>query len=100
MTNQASAACFASLVASASVEISSRGHQLQELRNNFAPGKDVTITFLPGDNTATTLELRPRSAAPALIQFPILPRAKSPHAKRLTTFFRVCAVRPMPGASS
>jgi methylenetetrahydrofolate reductase (NADPH) len=50
MLNQASSACFASLVASASVEISSRGHQLQELRDNFALGTDVTITFLPGDN--------------------------------------------------
>ena len=35
---------------SASVEVSSRGHQLQELRDNFRPGTDVTITFLPGDN--------------------------------------------------
>jgi methylenetetrahydrofolate reductase (NADPH) len=38
------------LLAAASVEVSSRGHQLQELRDNFAPGTDVTITFLPGDN--------------------------------------------------
>jgi methylenetetrahydrofolate reductase (NADPH) len=38
------------LLASASVEVSSRGHQLQELRDNFSPGTDVTITFLPGDN--------------------------------------------------
>ncbi len=35
---------------SASVEVSSRGHQLQELRDHFRPGTDVTITFLPGDN--------------------------------------------------
>ena len=34
----------------ASVEVSSRGHQLQELRDHFRPGTDVTITFLPGDN--------------------------------------------------
>jgi methylenetetrahydrofolate reductase (NADPH) len=38
------------LLSSASVEVSSRGHQLQELRDNFRPGTDVTITFLPGDN--------------------------------------------------
>jgi methylenetetrahydrofolate reductase (NADPH) len=41
---------FPALLSSASVEVSSRGHQLQELRNNFRPGTDVTITFLPGDN--------------------------------------------------
>jgi methylenetetrahydrofolate reductase (NADPH) len=38
------------LLSSASVEVSSRGHQLQELRDNFQPGTDVTVTFLPGDN--------------------------------------------------
>jgi methylenetetrahydrofolate reductase (NADPH) len=41
---------FTTLLAAASVEISSRGHQLQELRDNFAAGTEVTITFLPGDN--------------------------------------------------
>jgi methylenetetrahydrofolate reductase (NADPH) len=52
---------FSALLSSASVEVSSRGHQLQELRDNFQPGTDVTITFLPGDNyrhnvdTATAL---------------------------------------------
>jgi methylenetetrahydrofolate reductase (NADPH) len=45
-----------SLLASASVEISSRGHQLQELRDNFAAGTDVTITFLPGDNYRHNVE--------------------------------------------
>lgn len=38
------------LLSSASVEISSRGHQLAELCEQFAGGTDVTITFLPGDN--------------------------------------------------
>jgi methylenetetrahydrofolate reductase (NADPH) len=38
------------LLSSASVEVSSHGRQLQELRGNFPPGTDVTITFLPGDN--------------------------------------------------
>jgi methylenetetrahydrofolate reductase (NADPH) len=38
------------LLPSASVEISSRGHQLGELRDHFRPGTDVTITFLLGDN--------------------------------------------------
>jgi methylenetetrahydrofolate reductase (NADPH) len=41
---------FAARLASASVEVSSHGHQLPELRDNFADGIDVTITFLPGDN--------------------------------------------------
>jgi methylenetetrahydrofolate reductase (NADPH) len=41
---------LAALLPSASVEVSSRGHQLQELRDNFRTGTDVTITFLPGDN--------------------------------------------------
>ncbi len=49
------------LLSQASVEVSSRGHQLGELRDNFPPGTEVTITFLPGDNyrhnvdTATAL---------------------------------------------
>jgi methylenetetrahydrofolate reductase (NADPH) len=38
------------LLSHASVEVSSRGHQLGELAEHFAAGTDVTITFLPGDN--------------------------------------------------
>jgi methylenetetrahydrofolate reductase (NADPH) len=44
------------LLPSASVEVSSRGHQLAELRDHFAPGTDVTITFLPGDNYRHSVE--------------------------------------------
>src|SRR3989442_264730 len=44
------------LLPRASVEISSRGHQVGELRDNFKPGIDVTITFLPGDHTNQTIE--------------------------------------------
>ena len=44
------------LLPRASVEISSRGHQLQALKDNFAAGIDVTITFLPGDNTRSNIE--------------------------------------------
>ena len=47
---------FAALLSSASVEVSSRGHQLAELRDHFAPGTDVTITFLPGDNYRHNVE--------------------------------------------
>jgi methylenetetrahydrofolate reductase (NADPH) len=38
------------------VEVSSRGHQLDQLRDNFKPGIDVTITFLPGDNYRHNIE--------------------------------------------
>jgi len=44
------------LLPSASVEVSSRGNQLQELSDNVARGTDVTITFLPGDNYRHNLE--------------------------------------------
>jgi methylenetetrahydrofolate reductase (NADPH) len=47
---------LAALLPAASVEISSRGHQLQELRDNFPSGIDVTITFLPGDNYRNNVE--------------------------------------------
>ena len=53
---------LASLLPSASVEVSSRGHQLRDLCDHFAPGTEVTITFLPGDdyrhNVATAAALR------------------------------------------
>src|SRR3977135_3735344 len=55
-SDQASSDKLTALLSSASVEISSRGHQLDELRDNFKPGTDVTITFLPGDNTRHTIE--------------------------------------------
>jgi methylenetetrahydrofolate reductase (NADPH) len=45
-----------SMLASASVEVSSHGHQLTELRDHFAAGTDVTITFLPGDNFRSNVE--------------------------------------------
>ena len=47
---------LAALLASASVEISSHGHQLAELREHFAEGTEVTITFLPGDNIRSNVE--------------------------------------------
>ena len=47
---------LAARLAAASVEISSHGHQLQELHENFADGIDVTITFLPGDNYRHNIE--------------------------------------------
>jgi methylenetetrahydrofolate reductase (NADPH) len=55
-TDQASSGKLAGLLSSASVEVSSRGHQLPELRDKFARGTDVTITFLPGDNYRHNVE--------------------------------------------
>ena len=52
----ASSGDLAALLAAASVEVSSRGHQLAELREHFRPGTDVTITFLPGDNYRHNVE--------------------------------------------
>ena len=47
---------LALLLPSASVEVSARGLQLQELRDNFAAGTEVTITFLSGDTYRHTIE--------------------------------------------
>src|SRR5215813_6390448 len=44
------------LLPSASVEVSSHGLRIDELRENFAEGCDVTITFLPGDNFRGNVE--------------------------------------------
>jgi methylenetetrahydrofolate reductase (NADPH) len=52
----ASSGELASLLSSASVEVSSRGHQLQQLRDNFTAGTDVTVTFLPGDHYRHNVE--------------------------------------------
>jgi methylenetetrahydrofolate reductase (NADH) len=49
-SDHASSDNLAALLALASVEISSRGHQLQELQDHFRAGTEVTVTFLPGDN--------------------------------------------------
>jgi methylenetetrahydrofolate reductase (NADPH) len=54
--DHASSGELAALLPVASVEVSSRGNQLLELRDNFRPGTDVTITFLPGDNYRRNVE--------------------------------------------
>jgi methylenetetrahydrofolate reductase (NADPH) len=56
VTAPASSGELASLLSFASVEVSSRGHQLQQLRDNFAAGTDVTVTFLPGDHYRHNVE--------------------------------------------
>ncbi|MCP3471116.1 hypothetical protein NLM33_12340 [Bradyrhizobium sp. CCGUVB1N3] len=47
---------LAALLPQASVEISSRGHQLDELREHFSADIDVSITFLPGDHYQHNVE--------------------------------------------
>jgi methylenetetrahydrofolate reductase (NADH) len=44
------------LLPSASVEVSSHGLKIEALRDNFAVDRDVTITFLPGDNFRCNVE--------------------------------------------
>jgi methylenetetrahydrofolate reductase (NADPH) len=56
VSDPARSADLSLLLSQASVEISSRGHQLSELRDNFAPGTNVTITFLPGDHYRHNVE--------------------------------------------
>jgi len=60
----------AAMLSRASVEVSSRVHQLAELRDHFSPGIDVTITFLPGDdyrhNVETAAALRRMGFNPVL----------------------------------
>src|SRR4030081_3526345 len=55
-SDQVSSDKLTALLSSASVEVSSRGHQLDQLNDNFRPGIDVTITFLPGDNYRHNVE--------------------------------------------
>ena len=54
--DHASSGELAALLPAASVEVSSRGNQLAELADNFRPGTEVTITFLPGDNYRHNVE--------------------------------------------
>lgn len=53
---QAATNDFTAMLASASVEVSSSGHQLADLSEHFAQGIDVSITFLPGDNYLHNVE--------------------------------------------
>ncbi len=56
VTAPASSQRLVALLSSASVEVSSRRHQLSELPDHFRAGTDVTITFLPGDNYRNNVE--------------------------------------------
>src|SRR5271156_4298782 len=69
-TRHTSPGDLVALLSTASVEVSSRGHQLAELLDHFSPGIDVTITFLPGDdyrhNVETAAALRRLGFNPVL----------------------------------
>ena len=65
--DHASSDDLTALLSAASVEVSSDGHHLPSLQDNFAPGTDVTITFLPGDNYRRNVETASR-AAPCRLQ--------------------------------
>ncbi|WP_140981412.1 hypothetical protein [Bradyrhizobium guangdongense] len=53
---QANHSDLTAMLTQASVEVSSSGHQLDDLREHFAQGLDVSITFLPGDNYLHNVE--------------------------------------------
>ena len=55
-TERGSPGDLAAMLSRASVEVSSHGRQLAELRDHFSPGIDVTITFLPGDDYRRNVE--------------------------------------------
>lgn len=69
-TKCASPGNLAAMLSMASVEVTSRGHQLAVLRDHFSPGIDVTVTFLPGDdyrhNVETAAALRRLGFNPVL----------------------------------
>ena len=48
------------MLSAASVEVSSHGHELPALKDQFAAGTCVTITFLPGDNFRHNVETAAR----------------------------------------
>jgi methylenetetrahydrofolate reductase (NADPH) len=56
VSDHASSGELTTLLSSASVEVSSRGHRLRELADHFFAGTEVTITFLPGDNYRHNIE--------------------------------------------
>jgi methylenetetrahydrofolate reductase (NADPH) len=74
------------LLASASVEVSSHGHQLAELRDNFAAGTDVTITFLPGDNFRSNVETAVALRRAGFVPVPHIAAREIPSREALNDF--------------
>ncbi len=90
---------LAALLPPASVEISSSGHQLQELKDNFAAGIDVTITFLPGDNYRNNVDTAVALRAAGLQSGAAYRRARNGLARRARLiFWRGRAARRMSSA--
>ncbi len=77
---------LATLLSSASVEISSRGHQLQELADRFRPGTEVTITFLPGDNYRHNVETAAALRRAGFIPVPHIAAREMPSREALDDF--------------
>ena len=85
---------LAALLSSASVEISSRGHQIAELRDNFAAGTDVTITFLPGDNYRHNVETATALRRAGFNPVPHIAAREMPRGKRSMISWRGRGARP------
>jgi methylenetetrahydrofolate reductase (NADPH) len=79
---------LAALLSSASVEISSRGHQLPELADHFRPGTDVTITFLPGDNYRHNVETAAALRRAGFNPVPHIAAREMPSREALDDFLR------------
>ncbi|MGV7214551.1 hypothetical protein [Bradyrhizobium sp. UFLA05-112] len=79
---------LAVLLPKASVEISSRGHQLDELRQQFAPGIDVSITFLPGDHYQHNVETAARLRRAGFNPVPHIAAREIASREALDDFFR------------
>jgi methylenetetrahydrofolate reductase (NADPH) len=77
---------LAALLSSASVEISSRGHQLTELRDIFAAGTEVTVTFLPGDNYRHNVETASALRRAGYIPVPHIAAREMPSREALDDF--------------
>src|SRR6202165_5698137 len=85
-SDQASSDKLTALLSSASVEVSSRGHQLQQLRDHFRPGTDVTITFLPGDNYRHNVETASALRRAGFNPVPHIAARESPSREALDDF--------------
>jgi methylenetetrahydrofolate reductase (NADPH) len=79
---------LAALLSKASVEISSRGHQVAQLSDHFGAGTDVTITFLPGDNYRHNIETAAALRRAGYNPVPHLAARECPRGKHLTISWR------------
>ena len=73
---------------------------MPELRDNFAPGIDVTITFLPGDNYRHNIETAAALRRAGFNPVPHIAAREMASREALDDFWRGCAARPMSRAFS